>query len=64
MSHSCNFDNSTIDFCTGVPSCFISGTLREYLDITVVAYLDQILIYTDRNPEEHVEDVQQILPIL
>jgi hypothetical protein len=35
----------------------INDTLREYLDITVVAYLDDILIYTDGNLEQHVKDV-------
>jgi hypothetical protein len=39
----------------------INNTLREYLDITVVAYLDDILIYTDGNLEQHVKDVQQVL---
>jgi transposase InsO family protein len=39
----------------------INDTLREYLDITVVAYLDDILIYTDGNLEQHVKDVQQVL---
>ncbi|CAD0043000.1 unnamed protein product [Aureobasidium pullulans] len=39
----------------------INDTLREYLDRTVVAYLDDILIYTDGNLEQHVKDVQQVL---
>jgi hypothetical protein len=29
----------------------INNTLREYLDIIVVAYLNDILIYIDRNLE-------------
>lgn len=39
----------------------INDTLREHLDRTVVTYLDDILIYTDGNLEQHVKDVQQIL---
>ncbi|CAD0056184.1 unnamed protein product [Aureobasidium pullulans] len=39
----------------------INDTLREYLDRTVVAYLDDILIYTNGNLEQHVKDVQQVL---
>jgi hypothetical protein len=35
----------------------INNTLREYLDIIVVAYLNDILIYIDRNLEQHVKDV-------
>jgi hypothetical protein len=35
----------------------INNTLQEYLDIIVVAYLNDILIYIDRNLEQHVEDV-------
>ena len=46
---------------TNVPATYrviINDTLREYLDITVVAYLDNILIYIDGNLEQHIEDVQ------
>ncbi|KAH0129268.1 hypothetical protein KCU82_g20625, partial [Aureobasidium melanogenum] len=39
----------------------INDTLREYLDITVVAYLDDILIYTDGDLNQHIKDVQQVL---
>jgi hypothetical protein len=39
----------------------INDTLREYLDIIVVAYLNDILIYIDGNLEQHVKDVQQVL---
>jgi len=39
----------------------INDTLREYLDRTVVAYLNDILIYTNGNLEQHVKDVQQVL---
>jgi hypothetical protein len=35
----------------------INDTLREYLDIIVVAYLNDILIYIDGNLEQHVKDV-------
>ena len=39
----------------------INDTLREHLDKTVVAYLDDILIYTTGTLQEHVHDVQQVL---
>jgi hypothetical protein len=35
----------------------INNTLREYLDIIVIAYLNDILIYIDRNLEQYVKDV-------
>jgi hypothetical protein len=37
--------------------------LREYLDIFVVAYLDDILIYSETE-EEHVRHVKQVLRAL
>ena len=39
----------------------INDTLKEYLDRIVVAYLDDILIYTDGDLEQHIKDVQQVL---
>ena len=39
----------------------INDTLREHLDTTVIAYLDDILIYTDGSQEQHVRDVQAVL---
>lgn len=39
----------------------INDTLREYLDTTTVAYLDDILIYTTGSLRQHVKDVGNIL---
>jgi hypothetical protein len=41
----------------------VNNTLREYLDIFVVAYLDDILIYSVK-PEDHVEHVRKVLRAL
>jgi hypothetical protein len=35
----------------------INDTLRDLLDITVVAYIDDILIYTKGSLEDHIKDV-------
>jgi hypothetical protein len=48
---------------TNAPASFqtyINEVLREYLDIFCVAYLDDILIYSD-SEEEHVEHVRKVL---
>jgi hypothetical protein len=42
---------------------FINDTLREYLDISCTAYLDDILIYSD-TMEVHKEHVRQVLEAL
>ena len=39
---------------------FITDVLREYMDVTCVIYLDDILIFS-QNEEEHTEHVKQIL---
>lgn len=39
---------------------FINNVLREFLDITVTVYLDDILIYS-KNKETHTEDVKKVL---
>ena len=39
----------------------INETLREHLDRTVIAYLDNILIYTKGDLEQYILDVQQVL---
>jgi transposase InsO family protein len=41
----------------------INNVLREHLDIFVVAYLDDILIYS-RNEKEHTEHVRTVLRLL
>jgi transposase InsO family protein len=41
----------------------INNVLREHLDIFVIAYLDDILIYS-KNKEEHVEHVRTVLRLL
>ena len=33
---------------------YINDTLHEFLDIFCVAYLDNVLIYTDRTLEDHI----------
>jgi hypothetical protein len=38
----------------------INDTLRDLLDITVVAYIDDILIYTKGSLEDHIKDVQAV----
>ena len=38
----------------------INNVLREYLDIFVIAYLDNILIYLE-NPRDYVKYIQTIL---
>ena len=51
---------------TNAPATFqrmINSVLREYLDITVVVYLDDILIFSD-NEKEHEEHVHQVLQAL
>ena len=39
----------------------INDTLREYLDIFVVAYLDDILVYTTGTLATHIQQVHQVL---
>ena len=39
---------------------FITDVLREYMDVTCVIYLDDILIFSE-NEEEHTKHVKQIL---
>lgn len=43
--------------------CLINNALREYLDIFVIAYLDDILIYS-KDPKEHTEHVRKVLKAL
>ena len=38
----------------------INGALRDYLDVLCIAYLDDILIYSD-NEEDHTEHVRKVL---
>jgi len=42
---------------------FINDVLRRYLDVFAIAYLDDILIYSD-TLEEHNEHVKQVLEAL
>lgn len=51
---------------TNAPATFqrmINNVLRQYLDIFVVCYLDDILIFSD-NEEEHTEHVHKVLKAL
>jgi hypothetical protein len=41
----------------------INNVLREHLDIFVIAYLDNILIYS-KNKKEHIEHVRTVLRLL
>ena len=42
----------------------INTTLREYLDIFVTAYLDNILVYTKGTLKKHAEAVKKVLKVL
>jgi hypothetical protein len=62
-----HFEYTVMPFgLTNAPATFqalINNVLREYLDIFVVAYLDDILIYSETE-EEHVRHVKQVLRAL
>ena len=40
---------------------YINDALHDFLDKFCVAYLDDVLIYTDGTHEEHVQHVRQVL---
>ena len=42
----------------------INNILKEFLDITVVVYLDDILIYTNGSLQQHIQDVSKVLDAL
>ena len=42
---------------------YINNVLREHLDVFVVVYLDDILVYS-KNEEDHKKHVRQILNAL
>ena len=49
---------------TNAPATFqalINNVLREYLDIFVVVYLDDVLIFTKGTRGDHTEKVRQVL---
>jgi hypothetical protein len=49
---------------TNAPATFqemINHALREYLDIFVLAYLDDVLVYTKGTLKEHVQHVRKVL---
>ena len=51
---------------TNAPTTFmrlINNTLRECLDIFIVVYLDNILVYLE-NKEEHIKHMKRILTLL
>jgi hypothetical protein len=51
---------------TNAPATFqalINNVLRKHLDVFVIAYLDDILIYSE-NEEDHVKHVQTVLDLL
>ena len=43
---------------------FINTTLREYLNIFVIAYLDNILVYIKITLKKHAEAVKKVLKAL
>jgi hypothetical protein len=48
---------------TNAPATFqayINNVLRKYLDVFVVVYLDNILVYL-KTYDEHVQDVRKVL---
>ncbi len=51
---------------TNAPASFhsyIYGMLRPYLDITVIVYLDDVLVFS-RNPSQHKKHVREVLKAL
>ena len=42
----------------------INAVLQQYLDIFVTAYIDDILVYTNRTLEEYKQHIKTILHIL
>src|SRR6478735_8394758 len=51
---------------TGAPATFmalVNNVLREHLDIFVIAYMDDILIYSE-NESDHIKHVQMVLEAL
>lgn len=49
---------------TNAPATFqsvINNALREYLDVFVTAYLDDVLVYSKGTLEEHIEHVKKVL---
>ena len=42
---------------------YIHGVLRPYLDITVIVYLDDVLVFS-RNPSQHEKHVREVLKAL
>ena len=42
----------------------INTVLRQYLDIFVTAYIDDVLVYTNGTLEEHKQHVKKILHVL
>ena len=39
----------------------INNALQEYLDIFVTAYLDNIVVYTNKTLKEYIEHIRKIL---
>jgi transposase InsO family protein len=42
----------------------INETLKHLLDVTVLAYVDDLLIFTDGDLDQHIKDVQEVLSLL
>ena len=39
----------------------VNKILRDLLDVTIIAYVDDILVYTKGNLNQHTKDVQEVL---
>ncbi len=63
-----HFEYTVMPFgLTNAPaSCqaLVNNILRPWLDQTVIAYLDDILIYTSGDKEQHIREVQKVLQAL
>ncbi len=59
-----HFEYNVVTFClVNAPAAFqgyVSQVLREYLDLFCIAYLDDIVVYSDMR-EEHMTHVWQVL---
>ena len=57
------FQVMPIGLTNALASCqdLVNEILRDLLDVTVIAYVDDILVYTKGNLNQYVKDVQEVL---